>query len=175
MKNQLALDEGQQIKFHSNIDKLNESINEVRNISHSIGSDSLLKYGLANSLRNYCNSMSQSGQLNISFEALHTEKMKLSEEQSFHIFRIVQELLQNIVKHAGATHALVQIHYHEKKFYITVEDDGNGFELNSGVQKNGMGLKSIESRIKILKGKLDYQTAPSKGTSVFIEIPCKEN
>ena len=175
MKNQLALDESQQIKFHSNIDKLNESINEVRNISHSIASDSLLKLGLDNSLRNYCYNMSQSGQLNISFKALHTEKMKLSEEQSFHIFRIVQELLQNIVKHAGATQVIVQIHYHEKKFYVTVEDDGNGFDMNSDVQKNGMGLKSIESRIKILKGKMDYQTALAKGTSVFIEIACREN
>jgi len=140
-----------------------------------MASDSLLKYGLDNSLRDYCNNMSQSAELNISFKALHTEKMKLSEEQSFHIFRIVQELLQNIVKHAGAAHAIVQISYNAKKLYITVEDDGNGFELNSTVRKNGMGLKNIESRIKILKGRMDYQTAPSKGTSVLIEISCKEN
>jgi len=175
MKNQLDLNESQQIKFHANIDKLNESIKELRNISHSMASDSLLKYGLDNSLRNYCNNMSQSGELNISFKALHTEKMKLREEQSFHIFRIVQELLQNIVKHAGPAHAIVQISYNAKKLYITVEDDGNGFEMNSTIRKNGMGLKSIESRIKILKGRMDYQTAPSKGTSVLIEISCKEN
>jgi signal transduction histidine kinase/ligand-binding sensor domain-containing protein len=174
MKNQLDLNESQQLKFHANIDKLNESIKELRNISHHMASDSLLKYGLDNSLRDYCNNMSQSEELKISFKALHTEKMKLTEEQSFHIFRIVQELLQNIVKHAGPAHAIVQINYNVKKLYITVEDDGYGFEMNNTVRKNGMGLKNIESRIKILKGRMDYQTAPSKGTSVLIEISCKE-
>jgi signal transduction histidine kinase/ligand-binding sensor domain-containing protein len=175
MKSQLDLNESQQVMFHSNIDKLNESIIELRNITHSMASDSLLKYGLDNSLRDYCNNMSQPGVLDISFKALQTEKVNLSEEQSFHIFRIVQELLQNIVKHAAAAHAIVQISYHAKKLYITVEDDGKGFEMDSGIRKNGMGLKNMESRIKILKGRMDFQTAPSKGTSVLIEIPCKEN
>jgi|GEM_PF-1328789 len=174
MKNRLTLPENEEAKFHFNIEKLNESIKELRNISHSMASESLLKYGLENSLRDYCNNVSQSGELKISFEALGTEQMLLRDDQSFHIFRIVQELLQNIIKHADATETIIQLSYNKHRLYITVEDNGNGFELHPDLLKKGIGLKNIESRTKILNGRMDYQTAPSKGTSVMIEIPCEE-
>jgi signal transduction histidine kinase len=172
MKNLLDLNEQQELRFHTNIDKLNESIVELRNISHSMASDSLLKYGLANSLNDYCRNISEPGVINISFTALDTELMELNEEQSFHIFRIVQELLQNVIKHAQATQTIVQLSYNAKKLYITVEDDGSGFDMDKAKEKNGMGLKNIETRVKIIKGRIDFQTI--KGTSVLIEIPCKE-
>lgn len=172
MKNQLDLNEQQQIKFHSNIEKLNDSIKELRNISHSMASESLLKYGLENSLKDYCQNINEPGVINISFTALHTEEMQLTEEQTFHIFRIVQELLQNVIKHAHATNTIVQISYNAKRLYLTVEDDGKGFDMETAKKKNGMGLKNIETRVKVLKGRIDFQTA--SGTSVLIEIPCAE-
>ena len=174
MKNQLEMTGTEEEKFNYNIGKLNDSIKELRNISHSMASDSLLKYGLENSLRDYCQHISQSGELDISFETLSTGDMYLDEEQSFHIFRIIQELLQNIIMHSGAKHAIIQLSYNNRRLYLTVEDDGTGFELNDPQIKKGMGLKNIESRVKIIKGKMDYRTAPSKGTSVLIEIPCEE-
>lgn len=173
MKNRLSLAEQEELVFHNNIDKLNESILELRNISHSMASESLLKYGLENSLKDYCQNLSHQGQPSISFNALGTSGMKLNEEQSFHIFRIVQELLQNCIKHAGASQIILQLSFNQRRLYITVEDDGKGFDLNYDIDK-GMGLKNIETRVKILKGKMDYQTAPQKGTSVLIEIPCEE-
>lgn len=172
MKNQLDLSEHQDIKFDSNIDKLNESIKELRNLSHSMASDSLLKYGLENSLDDYCRNISEPGVINVSFAALHTEGMHLTEEQTFHIFRIVQELLQNVMKHAMAINTIVQISYNAGHLYITVEDDGKGFDMETAKRKTGAGLKNIETRVKILKGRIDYQT--TKGTSVLIEIPCGE-
>jgi two-component system, NarL family, sensor kinase len=174
MQNQMQLSDSQQTVFHTNIDKLNESINELRNISHSIASDSLSKYGLENTLRDYCNSLNEPGILNISFKAIDTANIFLTEQQTFHIYRIVQELLQNIIKHAEAAEALVQMNYNEKYLYVTVEDNGKGFELNGEENKRGIGLKNIESRVKILKGKLDYRTDPSQGTSVLIEIRCSK-
>ena len=172
LKNQILLDEKQDNKFHANIEKLNDTIKELRNISHSISPDGLLMYGLENSLRDYCNNITQPGILAINFKAIATTNMLLTEEQAFHIFRIVQELLQNIIKHSGASTAIVQISYNKCRLYITVEDDGRGFDVTDEKNKNGMGLKNIESRIKILKGKMDYRTKPSEGTSVLLEIPC---
>ncbi len=172
MKNQLELSDSDNLKFHSNIDKLNESIKELRNISHSMASDSLLKYGLENSLSDYCRNINEPGVLNISFAAIDTGRIQLTEEQSFHIFRIVQELLQNAIKHADAKHAILQISYNAKRLYITVEDDGKGFEMNDVKHKKGLGLKNVETRVKILKGRIDYQTSFLKGTSVLIEVPC---
>jgi signal transduction histidine kinase len=84
----------------------------------------------------------------------------------------VQELLQNVIKHAQSVNTIVQISYNAKKLYITVEDDGNGFDMETARKKNGMGLKNIETRVKILKGRIDFETA--FGTSVMIEIPCAE-
>ncbi len=172
MKNQLELDDKQDIRFNNNIDKLNESIKELRNLSHSMASDSLLKYGLENSLADYCRNISEPGVITVSFTALHTEAMLLTEEQTFHIFRIVQELLQNVIKHAMSANTIVQVSYNAGHLYITVEDDGRGFDMETAKRKNGMGLKNIETRVKILKGRIDYQT--TKGTSVMIEIPCAE-
>ena len=170
MKNQLELDDKQHLRFNNNIDKLNESIKELRNLSHSMASDSLLKYGLENSLADYCRNISESGVINVSFTALDTEAMLLTEEQTFHIFRIVQELLQNVMKHAISTNTIVQISYNAGHLYITVEDDGKGFDMEAAKKTNGAGLKNIEARVKILKGRIDYKTI--KGTSVLIEIPC---
>jgi two-component system NarL family sensor kinase len=100
--------------------------------------------------------------------------MLLTEDQAFHSFRIIQELLQNILKHSGASNAIVQISYNHNRLYITVEDDGKGFEIGDDGNRKGMGLKNIENRIKILKGKMDYRTTASDGTSVLMEIPCAE-
>jgi signal transduction histidine kinase len=174
IKKQVPLNDEQEEKFDHNIDRLNESITELRNISHSMASESLLKYGLENSLSDYCRHISQPGNLVVSFESLDTEKMQLTEEQAFHIFRIVQELLQNSIKHSGASTAIVQLSYNNHRLYLTVEDNGKGFTMNKEEHKKGMGLKNIETRIKTLRGKMDYQSSPSKGTSVLIEIPCEE-
>jgi two-component system, NarL family, sensor kinase len=174
LKNQVTMDNSLDNKFSSNIDKLNDTIKELRNISHSISPDGLLLYGLENSLRDYCNNITSPGVLNISFKALDTEKMLLTEDQAFHSFRIIQELLQNILKHSGASNAIVQISYNHNRLYITVEDDGKGFEIGDDGNRKGMGLKNIENRIKILKGKMDYRTTASDGTSVLMEIPCAE-
>jgi signal transduction histidine kinase len=172
MKNDMDLNESQQTLFHSNIDKLNESIKELRNISHSIASDNLQHNGLVNSLKDYCNTVTQPGVLNIAFSALDTENMLLTEEQAFHVFRIVQELINNIIKHSGAANAIVQVSCNSNRMYVTVEDNGKGFVLEEGLKNKGMGLKNIESRIKILKGKMDYRTKTNEGTSVLMEITC---
>lgn len=171
MNKEFDLSEKQRTLFHSNLDKLNESIVELRNISHNMASDALLKYGIENSLRDYCNNTSIAAGINITYTTLNTETLKLSEEKSFHIFRIMQELLQNIIRHSGATRVMVQLSCNNKLLYITVEDDGKGFDIQAAKKQKSMGLKNIESRTKLLKGQLDYQTSPGEGTSVLITIP----
>lgn len=171
MNKEFSLTEKQQTLFHANLDKLNESIIELRNISHNMASDALLKYGIENSLRDYCNNTSTASGISIIYNTLNTEKLKLGEERSFHVFRVMQELLQNIIKHSAATRVLVQLSCNNNLLYIAVEDDGKGFDIEEAKKQKSMGLKNIESRIKLLKGNLDYQTSPGKGTSVLISIP----
>jgi len=171
MSRDFEFDNKQKLLFHSNLDKLNESIKELRNISHNMASDALLKYGLENSLRDYCNNASLNSGIPVSFTALDTNDLNINEEKSVHIFRIIQELFQNIIKHSDAKNVVVQISNNNKQLYITVEDDGKGFNLAGTKKQAGIGLKNIETRIKLLKGDLDYKTAPGKGTSVLMTIP----
>ncbi len=171
MQNQLELDTQQQINFNSNIDKLNESIRELRNIAHSMASDSMLKYGLENSLKDFCKNLNQPGGLKIRFTSVGTSDLKLKEEKAFHLFRIVQELIQNIIKHASATEALVQLSTNGNFIHITVEDNGKGFDPRMPGNHSGIGLKNVEARVKLLKGKSDFQSSAKRGTSVMIEVP----
>jgi two-component system, NarL family, sensor kinase len=171
MTKDFNLNDKQELLFHANLDKLNESIKELRNISHNMASDSLLKYGLENSLRDYCNNASLNSGIPVSFTALDTKDLKITEEKSVHIFRIIQELFQNIINHSNAKNVVVQISNNNKHLYITVEDDGKGFDLAETKKRDGIGLRNIESRVKILKGDLDYKTSPGKGTSVLMTIP----
>lgn len=84
------------------------------------------------------------------------------------VYRIIQELINNIIKHSGATEAIVQINQHNKTLVITVEDNGKGF--NYIKDKKGIGLLNIESRLSLVRGKMEVDSSESLGTSVYIEL-----
>jgi signal transduction histidine kinase/ligand-binding sensor domain-containing protein len=171
IKNEAHLDNEEQQKFEYTIDKLDDSIKDLRAISHTMFSAELLAEGLEAAIKNYCNSVSVTSKLPIIFESIYQQPSSLSGEQAFHIFRVVQELIQNIIKHAGATEAIVQLSYNSGMLSVTVEDNGAGFDINKAKLQDGIGLKNIEGRVKMLDGKLDVQSYHGKGTSVFIEVP----
>jgi len=171
IKNELNPKENINERFDSNITKLDESIKELRNISHSITSEMFLKHGLENSIQDYCNTISKQGLFTVSFEGINLQNISIHQEQAFHIFRIIQELLQNTTKHAAATQAVVQLSFQLKKLYLTVEDNGLGYNKETIKHNEGIGLKNVDARVKILKGKMDIKSAVQEGTSVFIIIP----
>ena len=87
------------------------------------------------------------------------------------VFRIAQELLNNVIKHAHASHVLVQLARTDNVLSLTVEDNGNGFNVDNARMTGGAGISSIQSRVDYLKGKLDIQALPGEGTSVYVTIP----
>ena len=89
---------------------------------------------------------------------------------SITIYCIVQELLNNCIKHAAATLVVVQMIREDSKLLLTVEDNGKGFDTAQLQQSKGIGWLNIHNRLDYLKGKVDIQSAPGKGTSVNIEI-----
>ncbi|MBI1783012.1 MAG: histidine kinase, partial [Sphingobacteriales bacterium] len=86
------------------------------------------------------------------------------------IYRIVQELLNNTMKHAAATNAIVQLTKTDGVLAVTVEDDGKGFDTTILKQSKGIGWDNIQHRVEFLKGKLDVNSLPGNGTSVNIEF-----
>ena len=87
------------------------------------------------------------------------------------IYRIIQELVNNILKHANAKTAVVQMVYNEERLHITVEDDGRGFNTAILQNNNGIGYISLQNRVAYLNGSMDINTAPGNGTSITINIP----
>lgn len=174
LQQELPLSINQQAKFDNNIHKLNETIRELRSITHSLAADSLLKYGLENTLRDYCNNLSHGGGLHVTFTSVGAFQSPLSGEKAFHTFRIVQELLQNITKHADASEVLVQLSIQEHWIQLTVEDNGKGFDVKAVGENNGIGLINIRMRLEQIKGKVDFKSEPGRGTSVYVEIPLKD-
>lgn len=173
IKNEIELPGEKEQQFNYTIEKLDDSIKDLRAVSHTMFSAEFLQDGLDAAIKNYCSAVSGGGRVQIVFENLVKDATPIKGELAFHIFRIVQELVQNIIRHAASKQAIVQLAYHDELLSLTVEDDGAGFDLHTVKPNKGIGLKNIESRIKTLHGKLDIQSAPGKGTSVFIEVPLK--
>ena len=98
------------------------------------------------------------------------EQTNIDQTTAITIYRIVQELVNNSIKHAAATTAIVQLTKTNGQLSVTVEDDGKGFDTKILERSKGIGWSNIQNRVEFLKGKLDINASPEKGTSVLIEI-----
>lgn len=174
LRNRLPLPAENAALFDHTLEKLNDSINELRNVSHSMLSSGFLEEGLETAVRNYVAALSGKGPLQIQVQSLIREPLVLGAEKSFHLFRIVQELLQNILKHAGATEALIQLSSHDQRLHITVEDNGRGFDSTKPENQRGMGWRNVETRLRLIGGRAELRTTSGTGTSVEIEVPLSD-
>lgn len=152
--------------FNKTIDMIDYSCDQVRNISHNLSPTAINDFGLINSVKNYCSKLEQFHAMTINFQHFGND-IKLPKNIETVIYRIIQELVNNIIKHAEASEALVQINSHDDNLFITVEDNGKGFDFSK--QKTGIGLKNIASRIAFLNATLEEEHNPN-GTTFNINI-----
>lgn len=146
---------------------LETSISELRQISYNLVPESLLKLGLEKALSDLCFTL-RSEHVAIEFHAYEIDNsMPLTTQTN--IFRIVQELLNNALKHSKATQILVSCSQNTNRFYISIEDNGVGFDILRIEENQGLGIKNIKSRIQLLKGSFDCESN-SNGTSYNIEL-----
>lgn len=141
---------------------------EMRQISHDLVPEGLDKLGLSSSLEQYCKSISTS-ELTVGFES-SGESWTPSAVEDVPVFRTVQELLNNVLKHADATEAFVSLSYLPDALTLTVEDNGMGFDVKDSTKK-GKGLSSIAARVAYLHGTMDIVSKTIQGTSITISIP----
>jgi signal transduction histidine kinase len=166
-KPELTTDE----KFLSGIGLLDEASAELRNISHNIMPATLSKLGLIPALKNLCEKVISHKGLQVRFIAYDFEN-RANEQTEITIYRIVLELINNVVKHAAASRATVQLVKYPDYINITVEDNGRGFDTaRTADEKKGIGLGSVAARVDYLKGKMDIDSMPGKGTTVVVDIP----
>jgi signal transduction histidine kinase len=159
--------------FEHSIHMLDSSISEMRRVAHNLMPESLLKFGLNDALHDFCKEMSGNGMLKVAYHSFGLKDKSIDRGLSVTTYRIVQELLNNIIKHAAATQAIVQISVSESQLTITVEDDGKGMAPDALKISPGIGWKNIRSRVDYHKGTLQMESTPGKGTSVFIEFPLR--
>lgn len=170
MKGNMILTENYAQLFASTLDKLDETMGEMRRVAHSMMPEALIRLGLGEAIQDFCSGIQATGKLNISFQLVGNSQ-RLPADTEIVIYRIVQELLNNIMKHAEATQVLVQISMLPPLLSLTVEDNGLGFDQTNPASDAGAGLSNVRSRVEYLKGKIDIQSSKGMGTSVFIEIP----
>lgn len=170
MKGNLIMTPANAQAFERSIDMLDSSIKEMRRVAHNMMPEALVKFGLDIALKDFCNDINQSGVLQVSYQSIGMENAIVGQTTSITIYRIVQELLNNIMKHASAKNALVQVTKTNEDISITIEDDGKGFDTAILKGTKGLGWSNLQSRVDYLKGKIDVQSSTGKGTSVLIEL-----
>lgn len=155
--------------FATGSELLDGAVDEVREISHNMSSGILSKFGLAAALQDLQLTLENSKQISVQLHVHHLDE-RLDLNIELNLYRIVQELVSNILKHANATEIIIQLNRYEAELLLTVEDNGIGFDRQSMSQK-GIGLKNIESRLNKIHGKSHIDSSKGRGTIVNIEIP----
>ena len=152
---------------------LDEACEETRKIAHKLSSGLLSKIGLFSVVKDLVNKIEDSGEINVEL-ITHGTDDNLGTINEIAIYRIIQELISNTLKHAEASEITIQLNVFEEIFNVIFEDNGKGFNINQMVSNSGMGLRGIEARIKNMDGEFSIDTAKHKGTSISIDIPINQ-
>ncbi|NJO88040.1 MAG: tetratricopeptide repeat protein [Chloroflexia bacterium] len=160
--------------YSDTINLLDNSCSELRNISYNIMPSSFIKYGLIASINELISKINDSELINIVFDNNVTES-NYDETLEILVYRIVQEALNNIIKHSKATHVNLNFYQKNNVLYLSIKDNGKGMDDIGLFRKKGLGWKSIFSRIEMLEGTIDVITGINKGTEIKVEIPLQNN
>ncbi len=147
------------------------AINEVREIAYNLGPYHLDRLGLAGTIQDMVNRVAQASKIQFTTE-LDSLDGALSRETEMNLYRIAQETINNLVKHANATEARVTLKREAGRVKLTVTDNGKGFtpQLNGAAGKGGFGLPGIAERVRLLRGVWNVESAPGQGTKIEISI-----
>jgi two-component system NarL family sensor kinase len=154
---------------------LTEAATELRKTAHNMMPEILLQEGLVEAAGHFCQTVTRNSSVRIHFQTAGMVQ-KFAPGFELAIYRVVQELVHNILKHAHATEALIQMNFNDDIFDVSIEDNGVGVPENILAKTKGMGLKSIEDRLKAIHGTMAIQNLPGGGTGVYLEVSLlKEN
>jgi two-component system NarL family sensor kinase len=151
--------------------QINETIAEVKRISYNVMPQALVDFGLEAALKGLCDNIRKYSSLNIDFRYVKEVNHILNFEITVSVFRIAQEGLNNIVKHAGATQVTLNVLDKEDELYFLLEDNGKGFNENKTANRSGLGLRNIRERAKLLNGQAEINSTPGVGTVIEVHIP----
>lgn len=146
---------------------LSQAMNELRAISKSLSTEWLEQFNFFENLQNETRRISTSGEINI--HVSHEGTIELSKERQLILFRMVQESIQNAIKHSHASNIYITANPEKDNLVISIEDNGNGFDLNDS-NRQGIGMTNMKHRAALIGGEVQW-LSDSKGTKVSIIIP----
>jgi PAS domain S-box-containing protein len=159
-------------KLANGIRFLKNAIEESRNIAHNLMPKAIEDFGLVLSLQSLFNQIEKTSGLKIEFYQNLGDETRLDKQIELNLYRISQEALNNVLKHAAATEVFVQLIRHPSEIIFSFEDNGRGFDtINISAAKKGIGLKSITNRAIALSGYADIDSSLGRGTIITIVIP----
>jgi len=172
---QPAISHELKMKMGKYSDLIDQTIASVRNLAYDLRPPVLDEMGLVRALETYCEEFSENNGLKVEFQSAGIHKLTFDSNTEIHLYRLVQEGLNNIRKHAHATRATIKMVGASPNIILRIQDDGKGFDVKACQLKSDkekrMGLQSMRERVKLLQGRMTIQSRPMKGTRIVITYP----
>jgi two-component system NarL family sensor kinase len=162
--------EEQKMAMQNALSLVDDSVKEVRAVSHNMMPNTLIKLGLASAVREFITKLGNAPTLKVDLEIVGLDT-RLENQIETVLYRVIQEIVNNIIKHAKASQISMQLIRHETELNIMIEDNGVGFDTNQLDNFEGIGLKGIQTRIEFLNGSVHFDSSVGRGTTIIIDVP----
>jgi PAS domain S-box-containing protein len=164
------------VELHDHIHHASQRISDIaadiQALSHRLHSSKLEYLGLVAAAKSFCKELSEQQKVEIDFSHAAIPRV-VPKEISLCLFRVLQETLQNAVKHSGVRHFKVELCGTEQEIQLTVSDLGVGFDLQDAIQRRGLGLISMRERMRLVSGVMSIKSQPGSGTTIHARVPLK--
>jgi signal transduction histidine kinase len=156
-------------------ENIDEAIHEIRNISRSLAPSSIYDLGLIDSIYDLIDHVRNTGAIHVEFHPVGSFDEKVSDREKLMLFRIVQEQVNNVLKHSAASNLIIKLVLEEweNRIELTITDDGKGFHPEKVKNGKGRGLSNIVSRADLFGGEATLNSAPGQGCTLRIRVPVK--
>jgi signal transduction histidine kinase len=158
---------------------LQSTITAVRDLAYDLRPPGLDDIGLIPALSMFCEEFTEKSGVKVDFQSAGMKNLQLDSDSQINLYRLVQEALNNIGKHANARQATIKLFGASPNIILRIEDGGKGFDMEAWERtkdsEKRMGLRSMQERVSLLHGKMMIQSRPREGTRIFVKIPCQEN
>ncbi|MFC4261583.1 tetratricopeptide repeat protein [Ferruginibacter yonginensis] len=159
----------QKVYFERIVSLVEDGCNEIRSVSHNLMPNALLKNNLPEAIHEFLNKLDHK-KLKVHFDS-DGFTTNISNNIETVLYRVIQECVNNVIKHAQASELDISIFKEQNEITVTIEDNGVGFDVASNMEKDGIGLKNILTRISFLNGTVNFTSEPGKGTCIIIYVP----
>ena len=150
---------------------INDTIDTTRRISHDLLPPTLENFGLADAIKELCEGYQRTSALNMQFDHMQSEDRPIEKMVELNLFRILQELISNSIKHGQATQVIIRLLASNKELRLEYQDNGQGFDPDHLNKKTGLGMQNIESRLQMCKAQHTIASQPGAGFSFNIKYP----